>query len=103
MEIPYRRCERCGKLHKGKGCAKRTRWQSCHLYNTTMWKGKNGMREQQLLSQPSCEKCLERGIYVAATTADHLYRHNCDESLFMSIPLTSLCHSCHSIKTAQGE
>lgn len=45
---------------------------------------------------------MKRGQTVAATIADHVERHNGDPALFFSIPLQSLCKTCHdSAKQAE--
>lgn len=69
-----------------------------YLYNTRAWKQ---LRERQLAQQPWCVDCLSLGIYTPATDVDHVDAHRGDRAKFFDINnLQSLCHSCHSRKTA---
>jgi hypothetical protein len=43
---------------------------------------------------------LRASIYTPATDVHHLERHNGNLLLFLTSPLESLCHICHSRKTA---
>ena len=67
------------------------------LYGTRLWKR---IRERQLAKDPWCAECLRTGIYVPATDVDHVDRHMGDKDRFFRGPFQSLCHSCHSKKTA---
>ena len=67
------------------------------LYNTVRW---HQLRHAQLARQPWCEECLKQGIYTPATDVDHKERHEGDPVRFFGGPLQSLCHNCHSRKTA---
>ena len=67
------------------------------LYGTRLWKR---IRERQLAKDPWCADCLRTGIYVSATDVDHVERHMGDKDKFFRGPFQSLCHSCHSKKTA---
>jgi 5-methylcytosine-specific restriction enzyme A len=58
-------------------------------------------RRVQLAAHPWCEECLRANIYEAATDVHHLVRHEGDPMKFISSPLESLCHVCHSRKTAE--
>lgn len=63
-------------------------------------------REAQLSKQPLCEACLgqEPEQLTAATDVDHRQPHRGNWMLFIDPNnLQSLCHSCHSEKTARGE
>jgi 5-methylcytosine-specific restriction protein A len=54
-------------------------------------------------SGPSKEhsKCLSEGLHRAATDVDHIVPHRGDNKLFWERSNhQSLCHQCHSIKTA---
>lgn len=68
------------------------------LYNTDLWI--NHLRPEQLLREPWCRECTNRGLRVRATDVDHIVDHKGDMDLFSdSGNLESLCHSCHSRKT----
>jgi 5-methylcytosine-specific restriction protein A len=58
-------------------------------------------RLAQLAKEPWCADCLRANIYTPATDVHHLQRHNGNIELFMTSPLESLCHICHSRKTAR--
>ena len=64
-------------------------------YDTARWR--NEIRPAQLREQPLCEDCLALGIVTAATDVDHR-----DGDQWNAAPenLRSLCHKCHSTKTA---
>jgi len=50
---------------------------------------------------PLCVHCQEQGRVVAATDVDHIVPHKGDMQLFWDrTNWQSLCHSCHSVKTA---
>jgi 5-methylcytosine-specific restriction endonuclease McrA len=60
------------------------------------------MRRRIWLSQnPWCEDCLRANIYTPATDVHHKVRHEGDIDKFLSDDLESLCHACHSRKTAE--
>lgn len=69
-----------------------------NLYGTTLWRK---MRAIQLSREPWCAECLRANVYTPATDVDHIERHDGDLEVFYSSPLQSLCHACHSRKTAQ--
>ncbi|SDI79502.1 HNH endonuclease [Pseudomonas abietaniphila] len=56
------------------------------------------LRAQILAEEPLCRWCLARGLYVASTDVDHISNDGDDNR---RDNLTGMCHSCHSIKTAQ--
>lgn len=59
------------------------------------------LRPEQLLREPFCRECAKFGLRIPATDVDHIVPHRGDWSLFVdSDNLQSLCHSCHSRKTA---
>jgi len=107
---PLRPCRHpgCGVLVPGGYCAahqpprtdrseeaKTWRW----MYQTGDWKR---LRAAQLLRQPFCRVCAGRGLRVPATDVDHIRDHKGDWALFTDPDnLESLCHSCHSRKTAR--
>lgn len=55
-----------------------------------------------LQKHPLCVHCLARGHVVAATDVDHIKPHGGDPVLFWDFEnnVQSLCHPCHSLKTA---
>ncbi len=69
------------------------------LYNTKLWKER--LRPGQLLREPFCRECAKHGLRAMATDADHIVDHKGDLALFSDPEnLESLCHTCHSKKTA---
>ena len=55
----------------------------------------------QLLKEPFCRSCARQGRRIRATDVDHITPHRGDWALFVNPNnLQSLCHSCHSRKTA---
>jgi 5-methylcytosine-specific restriction protein A len=71
--------------------------ESERLYNTQLWRR---LRHHQLTIQPWCAECLRTNIYTPATDVDHIQPHRGDPILFFKGPFQSLCHVCHSRKTA---
>lgn len=68
------------------------------LYSTALW---TRLRSEQLLREPWCRECARHGIRTRATDVDHIRDHKGDAALFADAGnLQSLCHSCHSRKTA---
>lgn len=60
------------------------------------------LRPQQLLREPFCRECAKFGLRIPATDVDHIVPHRGDWALFTDPEnLQSLCHSCHSRKTAR--
>jgi 5-methylcytosine-specific restriction endonuclease McrA len=53
------------------------------LYDLAIWRGRNGLRQQQLARQPLCERCLSQGKTTPATTVNHRKPHKGDWSLFI--------------------
>lgn len=91
----------CDK-HKPKDRASRSeeaqawRW----MYGTPEWR--DDLRPNQLLAQPFCAECAKAGRRVYATDVDHIKPHRGDWAVFTDrANLQSLCHSCHSRKTAE--
>lgn len=115
--LPFRVCTHpgCGVLVKGfnvSKCSKHAnvdslqpvtasasnRRQRRKLYNSANWKS---LRESFLRENPLCRMCAIANKTVAANTVDHIIPHKGDTTLFVSWDnLQSLCHSCHSYKTA---
>lgn len=68
-------------------------------YGTKIWK--NDLRPGHLMREPFCRECARRGIRTPATDVDHVRDHKGDWALFTDEGnLQSLCHACHSRKTA---
>ena len=69
------------------------------FYSTAVWR--EDLRPAQLLQSPFCEECAARGLRVLATDVDHRVDHKGNWLVFTDRSnLRSLCHSCHSRKTA---
>ena len=69
------------------------------LYLTDEWT--KDLRPMQLLREPFCRECARQGKRVWATDVDHIVDHKGNLDLFRDRDnLESLCHSCHSRKTA---
>lgn len=66
------------------------------LYDLAIWRGKTGLRQQQLNRQPLCERHLRQGQNVPATTVNHRKPHKGDWALFVE-PANheSVCKDCH--------
>lgn len=76
--------------------SKTWRW----MYQTDEWT--KDLRPNQLLKEPFCRECARRGIRRRATDVDHIVDHKGDWARFTDRSnLESLCHSCHSRKTAR--
>jgi 5-methylcytosine-specific restriction protein A len=58
------------------------------------------IRKQYLTAFPWCADCLEQGRYTAATDVHHEIPHRGRRAVFLSSPLRSLCHACHSRRTS---
>lgn len=56
------------------------------------------LRAHVLAEEPLCRDCMARGLVTPATDVDHI-DNNGDNNTRAN--LAPLCHSCHSIKTAQ--
>ncbi len=66
--------------------------------NSTAWKT---LRAEVLASEPLCRMCTARGLVVPATDVDHIEDSREDYTDDNSREnLQSLCHDCHSLKTA---
>lgn len=62
------------------------------------------VRMQHLLNHPLCEDCLKNKKYEPATDVHHIKKLADNKNLRdVSENLMSLCHSCHSVRTANGE
>ena len=70
------------------------RWYSLPVF-------RDELRPMQLLKEPFCRECARQGRRIRATDVDHITPHRGDWALFVNPHnLQSLCHSCHSRKTA---
>lgn len=70
------------------------------MYTTPEWR--DDLRPAQLLREPWCRECARHGRRVRATDVDHIVDHKGDWERFCDRSnLESLCHSCHSRKTAR--
>jgi 5-methylcytosine-specific restriction protein A len=58
------------------------------------------IRKSYLTAFPWCADCLAQGRYTPATDVHHEVRHQGNRAIFLSSPLRSLCHACHSRRTA---
>lgn len=71
------------------------------LYSHRRWRKR---RDEHLQAEPLCRLCWHiDGLYVQATTADHITPHKGDRESFFTGPLASLCASCHSSRKAKME
>lgn len=62
---------------------------------------RDDLRPNQLLREPYCRECALKGYRTLATDVDHITPHRGSWALFVDPDnLQSLCHSCHSRKTA---
>lgn len=107
---PPRPCRHpgCGELVSGGYCARhkpkeRSRSEEAEswrwMYRTKTWL--EDLRPTQLLLEPFCRECAKRGARTRATDVDHVEDHKGDWEKFCDRSnLQSLCHSCHSHKTA---
>lgn len=69
-------------------------------YSLPVWTDE--LRPAQLLREHFCRECARQGLRVTATDVDHIRDHKGDWRLFTDpANLESLCHSCHSRKTAR--
>ena len=101
------------------GCGKLTREGYCPLHRPTpaprspeaaawrRWYSRKAwtddLRPGQLLREPFCRECAKRGVRTWATDVDHIRDHKGDWTLFTDrLNLQSLCHACHSRKTAEA-
>lgn len=111
---PLRPCRHpgCGALtrdgycpaHKPKAARPRSRspeaaaWH--RWYSLKIWT--DDLRPGQLLREKYCRECARYGIRTIATDVDHVRDHKGNWELFTDRGnLQSLCHFCHSRKTAE--
>jgi hypothetical protein len=68
--------------------------------SSSAWKR---LRAEVLASEPLCRMCAARGLVVPATDVDHIQDSPDDFTDDNSRDnLQSLCHECHSLKTAKS-
>jgi 5-methylcytosine-specific restriction protein A len=70
------------------------------LYDTKRWVRR---AKAQLAFHPLCAYCLQQGLVVPATCADHIEPHKGDAHAFFYGALQSLCDACHSGLKQQEE
>ncbi len=71
------------------------------LYGKARWRK---LRAWKLTENPFCEECLRHDTLTPANDIDHIKPHRGNPALFHDpANLQSLCHSCHSRKTAREE
>lgn len=76
--------------------ARSWRW----MYGTKLWRDK--LCPEQLAREPFCRACAKNGIRTRAEDVDHIRDHKGNWTLFADPKnLQSLCHNCHSRKTAK--
>lgn len=69
------------------------------LYENRGWRR---ARKRWLEAHPLCADCGELGLVVSATDVDHIVPHEGDQKKFWNRKnWQSLCHPCHSRKTAR--
>ena len=62
------------------------------------------LRDRFIRQHPYCEECFRKGKLVMATDVDHIIPHRGDQRLlYDEANLQSLCHECHSRKTARED
>lgn len=94
-------CSRHAQAHAREYRSTKYRKDAARLYRSGQWLA---LRRQQLTMHPFCVECLKAGKYTMASEVDHIIPHRNDERLFFDPSnLQSLCHSCHSIKTARED
>ena len=71
-----------------------------HLYSSRAWRK---LRDRKREANPLCEPCERNGKVTAATSVDHIKKHEGDRALFLDWDnLQSICDHCHySIKARE--
>ncbi len=89
----------CGR-HRPKHTRQEESRQWHKFYLTRLWR--DVLRPEQLIREPFCRECARYGLRTPATDVDHIRAHKGDWAVFSDpANLQSLCHSCHSRKTAR--
>ena len=95
VEDGYCPAHRPKRTHDRSDEAESWRW----MYRTDEWI--YDLRPTQLLLEPFCRICAKAGKRVRATDVDHVVDHKGSWEIFTDKRnLQSLCHGCHSRKTA---
>lgn len=89
------------------GAKRKSMWPSTRgwrdWYQLERWRKRS---RAQLSAHPLCAMCLQRGLVVPASLADHIVEHNGDKQMFWYGALQSLCSTCHNsdkrIETLRG-
>jgi 5-methylcytosine-specific restriction protein A len=109
MQLPAHRCPSCSRLitSRCRHCYEQRRARfdrqrptaSDRGYLSPAWRE---LRARKLRKDPLCSQCLQRGTLVHATNVDHVQAHTgpSDPLFWQWSNLDSLCHQCHSRKTA---
>ena len=88
--------------HKPKPAPRRASAEWHRWYSLNIWT--HELRPAQLLREPFCRECARQGVRTPAEDVDHIRDHKGDWTLFTDpANLESLCHSCHSRKTAREQ
>lgn len=77
---------------------KRAAWDG--WYKKQRWRNWSRL---QLQEHPLCCMCLDNGIVMEATVADHIIPHHGDEQMFWFGKLQSLCRPHHDGRKQQQE
>jgi 5-methylcytosine-specific restriction protein A len=87
---------RDSRRHRDSKRFKDQKWRA--WYSLAIWRGKNGLRAQQLARQALCERHLKLGQDEPADTVNHRKPHEGDWALFID-PNNheSVCKACHDI------
>lgn len=95
-----------GKIRYGYEGVKKPKAINCafdkyRIYNTSKWRGKNGLRHKKLREKPVCEVCGN----TLATEVDHIipFSTGLTDRQKLKIGfnynnLQSICHECHMLK-----
>ena len=108
-EKPLRPCAKAGCFaltsegycpkHKPVKASRRESAQWHGWYNKPIWT--EDLRPAQLMRQPFCRTCQDRGIRTRATVVDHVIPFRGSWALFVDANNhQSLCKRCHDRKTA---
>ncbi len=71
------------------------------VYNSRRWR--DVVQPAQLRREPLCRMCKARGHVRQATEVDHVVRISEGGDPWDQANLQSLCHDCHSSKTASDK
>lgn len=86
------------QVHRRRSNGRRHDTARCSFYSSKEWRR---LRAAKISANSLCEQCLKRGRMVKANTADHIQPIVDRPDLALRWEnLQSLCHRCHSSKTA---